>query len=197
MKTLLVLRHAKSDRSDAALRDHDRPLAPRGERDAPQMGTALVALDMIPDRILTSTAVRARETAHLVAAAMGYGGEIIEEPDIYGASVDALLDALRECGDEATVLLVGHNPGLEELVCLLTGGHDAEAIIRLPTAGLVCLALDVEEWSQIVPACGLLQWFLTPRIVSPLLHASRDLPNHRTTETKRAQRRTPGEREEE
>jgi len=106
---------------------------------------------------------------------MGYGGEIIEEPDVYGASVDTLLDVLRECEEEAaTVLLVGHNPTLEELVCLLTGGEDAEAMLRLPTAGLACLALDIEHWSQIRPVCGLLQWFLTPRIVYPLLHASRD-----------------------
>jgi phosphohistidine phosphatase len=176
MKTLLVLRHAKSDRSNTALRDHGRPLAPRGEADAPRMGTALVALDVIPDCIVTSTAVRARETTRLVAATMGYGDEITEAPDIYGASVDTLLDVLRECEDEAaTILLVGHNPGLEELVCLLTGGEGAEAMLRLPTAGLACVALDIDDWSHIRPACGLLQWFLTPRIVYPLLHAARDV----------------------
>jgi phosphohistidine phosphatase len=176
MKTLLLLRHAKSDRSNTALRDHDRPLAPRGDRDAPQMGTALAALDLIPDEILTSTAVRARETTNLVAEAMAYKGEIIEAPNIYGASVDGLLDSLRECDEENIVLLVGHNPGLEELICLLTGGERAEAMVRLPTAGLACLALDIEDWTLIMPACGLLQWFLTPRIVHSLLHASRDVP---------------------
>lgn len=174
-KRLLVLRHAKSDRGDKAMRDHDRPLAPRGAADAPQMGIALAALDAIPDCILTSTAVRARETTRLVAAAMGYGGEIVEEADIYAASVDTLLDLLRDCDEEATVLLVGHNPGLEELICLLTGGVGAEPMVRLPTAGLACVALDIEEWSQLLPESGLLQWFLTPRIVYPLLHASRDL----------------------
>ncbi|MGI8858442.1 MAG: SixA phosphatase family protein [Thermomicrobiales bacterium] len=175
MKTFLVLRHAKSDRSNSALRDHDRPLAPRGEADAPRMGTALAALGLILDCIVTSTAVRARDTTRLVAAAMGYGGEIIEEPDLYGASVDTLLAVVRECADEtATALLVGHNPGLEELVCLLTGGEDAEAMLRLPTAGLACIALDIDDWSRAGPACGLLQWFLIPRIVSPLLHAARD-----------------------
>jgi len=174
-KTLLVLRHAKSDRGDSAVRDHDRPLAPRGEADAPRMGTALAALAMIPDRILTSTAVRAQETARLVAAAMGYDSEIIEEPGIYAAFVDTLLDVLRDGDDEEIVLLVGHNPGVEELICLLTGGLDAEPMVRLPTAGLACLALDIEQWSHLRPECGLLQWFLTPRIVYPLLHASRDL----------------------
>lgn len=176
MKTLLVLRHAKSDRGDTALRDHDRPLAPRGEADAPLMGTALAALDLIPDCIVTSTAARARETTRLIAAAMGYDKEIVEGPDVYGASVDDLLDTLRACDEKDVVLLIGHNPGLEELICLLTGGKDAEAMLRLPTAGLVCLALDIEYWSQIMPACGLLQWFLTPRIAYPLLHTSRDVP---------------------
>ncbi len=138
------------------------------------MGAALAALGLIPDSILTSTAMRARETARLVAAAMEYRGTIVEEPDLYAASVDTLLGALRDYDEEKTLLLVGHNPGLEELVCLLTGGVDAEPIVRLPTAGLACLALDIEGWSQLLPECGLLHWFLTPRIVSPLLHASRD-----------------------
>ena len=180
-KTLLVLRHAKSDRGNNALRDHDRPLAPRGETDAPRMGIALATLDLLPDRVLTSTAVRARETTRLVAATRGYDGEIIEEPDIYAASVDTLLDVLRECDEEATVLLVGHNPGLEELIGLLTAGTRAEPMVRLPTAGLACVALDIEQWSQLRPECGLLQWFLTPRIVYPLLHASRDLGRQEET----------------
>lgn len=176
MKTLLVLRHAKSDRSNDTLRDHDRPLAARGEADAPRMGAALAALDMIPDCIVTSTAARARATAHLVAAAMGYGGAVIEKPEVYDASVDTLLGVLRGNGDEiATALLVGHNPGLEDLVCLLTGGEGAEAMLRLPTAGLACIALDIDDWSRVGTACGLLHWFLTSRIVSPLLHAARDV----------------------
>jgi len=185
MKRLLVLRHAKSDRSDTALRDHDRPLAARGEADAPTIGVTLAALDAIPDAILTSTAVRARETARLVAAAMGYGGEIVEEPDLYAASADALLHALQDCDDAATVLLVGHNPGLEELIGLLTGGLEAGPIVRLPTASLACLALDIEGWLHIHERCGLLHWFLTPRIVSPLLHASRDNGSRETAEAQR------------
>lgn len=182
MKRLLVLRHAKSDRSDDTLRDHDRSLAPRGEVDAPRMGIALAALDAVPDSILTSTAVRARETARLVAAAMGYDGVIVEEPGLYAASVDALLNALRDADDAATLLLVGHNPGLEELIGLLTVGIEAEPILRLPTAGLACLVLDIAEWSRIHARCGLLHWFLTPRIVSPLLHAAHDL-NHEAAGT--------------
>lgn len=190
MKTLLVLRHAKSDRSAHALRDHDRPLTPRGEADAPQIGTALAALDLVPDRIVTSTALRARDTTRLVTDAMGYGSEIVEETDVYGASVDTLLGVLRDCEDEAgTILLVGHNPGLEELICLLTGGEDAEALLRLPTAGLACVALDIEQWSLIRPACGQLQWFLIPRIVNPLLRVSRDLTRQEEDASTRSARR--------
>ncbi len=174
MKTLLVLRHAKSDRSDTTLRDHDRPLAPRGEADAPLIGVALAALDATPDCILTSTAVRARETTRLVAAAMAYDGPVVERDAVYGASVDALLDALRECGpNDAAVLLVGHNPGLEELVALLTGGEASPPIVRLPTAALACIALDIDDWPAIHAACGQLEWLLSPRVLRPLLHASR------------------------
>src|ERR1041385_4366502 len=111
MKTLLILRHAKSDRSDAGLRDHDRPLAPRGEADAPRMGALLKVLDCIPDRIITSTAVRARDTAHLVAAAMGYDGPLDEREHLYGGGTDGAMRELRACdGAAETVLLVGHNP---------------------------------------------------------------------------------------
>ena len=173
-KTLLVLRHAKSDRGDPAIRDHDRPLTPRGEADAPRMGMALGALGAIPDCLLTSTARRARETARLAAAAMGYDGPVVEEPGIYAASVESVLAVLRACDDVSTVLLVGHNPGLEELVCLLTGGVGAEPIVRLPTAGLACLALDITEWSHLRPSCGLLHWLLPPRIVSPLLRTTKE-----------------------
>lgn len=174
MKTLLILRHAKSDRSDTALHDHDRPLASRGEADAPLIGAALTALDATPDCIVTSTAVRARETARLIAAAMAYDGPVIERDAVYGASVAALLDALRECGpDDAAVLLVGHNPGLEELAALLTGGAAAQPIVRLPTAALARIALDIDDWPAIHAACGQLEWLLTPRVLRPLMHAPR------------------------
>src|SRR4051794_2583552 len=106
MKTLLVLRHAKSDRSDSGLEDHDRPLAPRGEADAPRMGAALAALGSVPDAIVTSTAVRARDTAHLAATGMGYDGPMVETRDVYAASGSELLDVLSDlAGDHDTVLL--------------------------------------------------------------------------------------------
>ena len=170
MKRLLVLRHAKSDRSDPQLADHERPLAPRGEADAPRMGAALAALGAIPDVIITSTAVRARDTARLVATAMGYEGAMNETRRVYAASGAELLALLREdAGDYDTVLLVGHNPGVEELLGFLIAGVGSEIGVRMPTAALACLTIEVDDWHGVMPGCGTLQWLLTPRIVAPLL----------------------------
>lgn len=142
------------------------------------MGAALAALDCLPDRIITSTAVRARDMAHLVATAMAYDGPLLERNSLYGGGTDGLLDALRACDDAAaTVLLVGHNPDLEELVSLLTAGEPAQSVVRLPTAALACLMLDIPVWSAIAPACGSLTWLLTPRIVRPLLQRRRVTSN--------------------
>ncbi len=170
MKTLLILRHAKSDRTDTGLADHDRPLAPRGEADAPRMGAALRALGCIPDHIMTSTAVRAHGTARLIASAMGYDGPLGARSGLYATGAEGLLAELRACEETAeTVLLVGHNPDLEELVSLLICGEPADAVVTLPTAALAALALDVENWAALAPACGSLLWLLTPRIVRSLL----------------------------
>jgi len=171
MRTLLVLRHAKSDRSDPCLPDHDRPLAPHGEADAPRIGAALAALAVMPDCIITSTAVRARDTAHLVVAAFAdnYNGRIDERDTVYAADVPALLTVLRACDDaHETVLLVGHNPGLEDLISVLVGGGEMHPVTRLPTAALACLSLDIAHWAAIDAASGSLAWLLTPRILASL-----------------------------
>ena len=171
MRTLLVLRHAKSDRNDPRLPDHDRPLAPRGEADALRMGAALAALAVMPDCIITSTAVRARDTAHRVAAALAdnYHGRIDERDAVYAADVPALLAVLRACDDaHETVLLVGHNPGSEDLINVLVGGGEMHPVACLPTAALACLSLDVARWAAIDSASGSLVWLLTPRILASL-----------------------------
>ncbi len=142
MKTVLILRHAKSSWASDRLSDHDRPLNGRGERDAPRMGRLLRDEDLLPDLILTSTAVRARSTARLVAEAGGYDGPIEQTRDFYLADASAFLDALRALSDDySRVLLVAHNPGLEELLDELTGEEET-----LPTAALAVVALPVEQW---------------------------------------------------
>jgi phosphohistidine phosphatase len=159
VKTLLLLRHAKSSWKDAALADGDRPLAKRGRKDAPRMGALLADQGLVPDRILTSTALRARETARLVAEAADYEGEIEAHDDLYLASPAAYLEALRWLPDDLDcVLCVGHNPGLEDLVAALGGSPQ-----RFPTAALAHLELDTDVWRHVASAPSRLVDLWRPR----------------------------------
>ena len=145
MKTLLVLRHAKSSWNDPALHDHERPLNKRGRRDAPRMGELVREYGLIPDVVLSSDAVRARLTAEAVAEVARYAGEILVDPHLYMASpadIISLLPTVRENAE--TVMIVGHNPGLEKLVEQLTGErHD------LPTATLAQIGLPIDQWRDL------------------------------------------------
>jgi phosphohistidine phosphatase len=145
MKTLLVLRHAKSSWNDSALDDHERPLNTRGRRDAPRMGELVRQYGLIPDVVLSSDAVRARLTAEAVAEAAGYAGEILLDPNLYLASppdIRSLLSTVRE--NAQTVMIVGHNPGLEKLVEQLTGERQ-----DLPTATLAQIGLPIDQWRDL------------------------------------------------
>ena len=117
MKTLLILRHAKSSWKNNALSDHDRPLNPRGQRDAPNVGKRLRNEDLIPDAILSSTAKRACQTAEAVAQESGCAGELQLSGELYGGGPEAYLEAIRNLPSAVDcALVVGHNPDLEELV---------------------------------------------------------------------------------
>jgi phosphohistidine phosphatase len=145
MKTLLILRHAKSGEKHSGMPDHDRPLNDRGERDAPRVGALLRDEDLMPDSILSSTAVRAVRTARMVARAAGFAGEIETRRSLYLARPESYLEALRELGDAVSrAMVVGHNPGLEDLVAVLSGQHQ-----RLPTAALVQIALPLDSWADL------------------------------------------------
>jgi phosphohistidine phosphatase len=146
LKTLLILRHAKSSWSDSSIDDHERPLNQRGRRDGPQMGKLLRELELTPDLIITSDAVRARDTAEAVAEAADYGGTIRPEHRLYAATPADILGVLRATPDAhaGSVMIVGHNPGLEELVAQLTGEHE-----DLPTAALVHVALPIDRWRDL------------------------------------------------
>ena len=146
MKTLLVLRHAKSSWRDPALDDHDRPLNKRGQQDAPRMGELVREHRLTPDVIISSDAVRARLTAEAVAERARYASEILLDPRLYIASPAGILAVLRTVRETnaGTVMIVGHNPGLEELVERLTGEqHD------LPTAALVQIVLPIDRWRDL------------------------------------------------
>ncbi len=145
MKTLLVLRHAKSSWRDPALDDHERPLSARGRRDAPRMGALLRESGLMPDLVLSSDAVRARLTAEAVVAAARSAGEIRLDPRLYLASPADIVSRLRTVGETVeTMMIVGHNPGLEELVARLTGERR-----DLPTAALAQVALPIDRWRDL------------------------------------------------
>ncbi|HEU4686783.1 MAG TPA: histidine phosphatase family protein [Vicinamibacterales bacterium] len=145
MKTLLVLRHAKSSWNDPALDDHERPLNRRGRRDAPRMGELVREYGLMPDVVISSDAVRARMTAEAMAEAARYAGEILLDQHLYLASPDDILSLLRRVRQNAeTVMIVGHNPGLEELVEQLTGAWQ-----DLPTAALAQIVLPIDRWRDL------------------------------------------------
>jgi phosphohistidine phosphatase len=145
MKTLLVFRHAKSSWNDPALDDHERPLNGRGRRDAPRMGELVREYGLMPDVVISSDAVRARLTSEAMAEAAHYAGEILLDQRLYMAGPDDILSLLRMVRQNAeTVMIVGHNPGLEELVEQLTGARQ-----DLPTAALAQIVLPIDQWRDL------------------------------------------------
>lgn len=160
MKTLLVLRHGKSSWSSPDLSDHDRPLKNRGRRDSDRMGTELRDRDLVPDLVLSSTARRARSTARRAAAEAGCGDRIVETGGLYLSSVAGHLEVIAEHAGDAheRVMVVAHNPTLEDLVEHLTG-EDA----RLTTANLACVDLDVDSWGDLAESRGALRFVLRPK----------------------------------
>jgi len=159
MKRVLLLRHAKSKRGPEYDTDFERPLAKRGKGDSAKVGAFLTEQDLIPDQIYSSSAKRARQTAERCAEAAGYEGEIRFHDTLYMGGVEAYLDLLANTDDSAvTVLCVGHNPDMAEMVETLSG-HWA----RMPTAALARIEFDVEHWEDLVPGEGNLVWVQEPR----------------------------------
>lgn len=166
MKTLHLLRHAKSSWADTRLADHDRPLAPRGQRAAQKMAKHLRQQGVSPATVLCSSAIRSREKLALVTPALGKKTKIEVEDALYAAPVEALLQRLRRIPDLMTsVMLIGHNPGLEDLALMLAG-HGAK-LERLregfPTAALVTLRIPEARWRELGPGDAELVDYVVPR----------------------------------
>ncbi len=151
MKTLLLLRHAKSSWADPGLDDHQRTLNQRGRRDAPRMGDLVREIRLSPDVIISSDAVRARLTAEAVAEAARYAGKILFDPRLYLASPDSIVAVLQTVPDTKaeTVMIVGHNPGLEGIIAGLTGEHP-----DMPTAALAQIVLPIDRWRDLKASTG-------------------------------------------
>jgi len=146
MKTLFLIRHAKSRRDDPAMPDKDRPLNDRGKRDAPKMGERLAKRDVKPNLILSSPAKRALKTAEIIAKKLDYKlKDIVVDNRLYAVEADDLLRVIRGLGDKAErVMLFGHNPELTELAHRLSS-----KITHMPTCAVAEFTFDAKSWSYI------------------------------------------------
>jgi len=162
MKTLYLMRHAKSSWSFDDLSDRERPLNDRGRDDAPRMGQALVKRNIHLDLLVSSPAVRALSTAVLVARELNYPHDKIKvEPCIYEADLDTLLAVVRELPDEAnSVLLTGHNPTITDVANYLSPSPLSS---EMPTAGVLCLRFLVDHWAEVKQANAEFYFFDSPK----------------------------------
>lgn len=167
VKRLWILRHAKSSWSETEVADRDRPLNQRGERAAVLMGATLAQSGVELDRILASPALRVRQTIERLGAQLTAEVPVCFDPDLYLASAETWLDQLRELEDGDEVLVVGHNPGLEDLVDLLAPVGDGSALRSLRdgfvTAALAEISLPLTEWRELRAGMGRLESLRRPK----------------------------------
>jgi len=165
MKTLFILRHAKSSWADPALSDFDRPLNERGKKAAPFMGELMLRHAFQPSVVLSSPAERAKQTALLVKGSGKLDGEITFDERIYEASPQGLRHVVSDLDERyPSAMLVGHNPGMEGFIRFLTGAQEA-----MPTAALAVLSLTIDAWSMVDDGCGRLEAIYRPKDEMALL----------------------------
>jgi phosphohistidine phosphatase len=145
MKTLLLMRHAKSSWKDSSLSDHERPLKKRGRRDSKRIAQELDKHDLYPHVILSSSATRAKETVEVIVDTLDYENRIIFTDELYMAEPEDFVDVLSNLSDDDDiVLIVGHNPGMEAFLQIIDG-----EIESLPTAALAHLVLAIDSWQEL------------------------------------------------
>lgn len=174
MKILTLLRHAKSSWDDPVSRDFDRPLNKRGRKAARVIGRAMRDEGLTFDAIIASPAVRVTETLRDVGDGYGRTLEPDQDQDLYLASPAVLLERIHHVDDGVErLLVVGHNPGLEQLALLLTGseanGLRDEVTLKYPTATLAEIRFDVDRWADVEAGGGALTRFIRPRDLDPEL----------------------------
>jgi phosphohistidine phosphatase len=168
MKRLYLLRHAKSSWDDPTLADHDRPLAPRGRRAAKVIAKHLGRKGISPELVLCSPSKRTRQTLKRLAPGLGKKADVQIEPELYAAPARSLLEVLHEVPDEVeSVMLIGHNPGIQDLALSLAGvGSEIPRLrSRFPTAGLAPLELN-GTWRELAPDSAELVSFVKPKELS-------------------------------
>jgi phosphohistidine phosphatase len=169
MKHILLLRHAKSSWEDSSLDDFDRPLAKRGKKDAPIMGAFVKKTGYLPEQIYSSTAKRARQTTALFCKQAEIEDQAITWTDdfYYGSAFD-YLEAIQNSPDDSDcIMLVGHNPKMEETASLLCSDNNSYTA-RMPTAALVCLEHPAVKWSQIREGTARIKWMVIPKLLKKL-----------------------------
>jgi phosphohistidine phosphatase len=174
MKILTLLRHAKSGWDDPGLRDFDRPLNRRGRKAAHAVGRAMRAEGMAFDAVIASPAVRVVETLRDLRESYGRGLDAREDPALYLANPSVILEKVQEVDDGIErLLVVGHNPGLEQLALLLSGSAEEGLIEALaakyPTAAVAVIRFEVDRWADVAEGGGTLTRFLRPRDLDPEL----------------------------
>ncbi len=164
VKTLLIMRHAKSDYPAHIDSDFERPLNKRGYKDVPRIARLLRAYGPVPQVVLSSPAVRARQTAEGLATELGGEIEVRFDENLYLAPPAALSAAASQLPQAAScALVVAHNPGLEEWIGVLSGSR-----VVLPTAGLAAVALGGDSWAQLDQGGGALLWYVVPKLLKAL-----------------------------
>lgn len=166
MRTLYLLRHAKSSWDDPILTDHDRPLAARGIRATPYVADHLRHAGIVPDVVLCSSSRRTRETLDLLGDAIPADTDVRVEEGLYHATVAALLDRLRVLPDSTRrPLLIGHNPAVQQLAVVLaaSGQHREQMARAFPTAALATLDAPIDGWADLAAGCATLAGFVRPK----------------------------------
>ncbi|MEB3288812.1 MAG: histidine phosphatase family protein [Leptolyngbya sp.] len=161
-KHLIFFRHGKSDWEASFDRDYDRPVAERGRRAAQTMGRWLAATQRVPDLAITSSAVRAKTTLDLAMTAGQWGCPTQETDALYEATVDRVLGVIHQQPDRCqSLMLVGHEPAWSDTLTYLGGGT-----VRMPTAAMACLRVEVDRWIQVRQGRGTLLWLMPPKLVT-------------------------------
>ncbi|MCX2744433.1 histidine phosphatase family protein [Mangrovivirga sp. M17] len=159
MKTLILMRHAKSSWEDPYMDDFDRPLNKRGKNDAPEMGKRLRLLGMVPLQVISSPAARTAATSIKACENMNFDKNDIEwEKDLYHASASTIWEVIRKKGKENIVMVVGHNPGLNSVADSLNLDID-----NIPTAGVLVVVLSIKNWSEARPEKARFDFFDYPK----------------------------------
>jgi phosphohistidine phosphatase len=170
MRRLMLLRHAKTERAVPGERDRDRQLMKRGRSDAPVIGAYMAHHGLTPDLALVSPAKRAQQTWTLMLGAFAKPAHAVSDERIYNASPEALLAVIGETRKAHTLLIVGHNPGLQDLAVRLIASGDVDMREqlkeKLPTSGLVVIDLPIDDWSRLHPQAGRLERFVSPRMIA-------------------------------